>query len=191
MSKLTDQLKKPRLRSAVKGEVPEWWPAAQIVAGGVLAVAFAVMTVTHFGSSSPATTTPTTLYTAVTAAPITAPVATQPVTSIPGSLTTNPQGSTPTDSVAPTGSMPTPVDGVTVAVALADGGTKAIPSAAWLAVKDNVTLVHPNSSITGVTLLQSSGTSNVFSVSITNGQDEPYAVQVTAVLQSNGIWTAN
>jgi hypothetical protein len=191
MPKLTDQLKKPRLRSAVKGEVPEWWPAAQIIAGGALAVAFAVMTVTHFGSSSLATTTPTTLYTAITAAPITAPVATVPATSVPGSLTTNPQGSTPADSVPSTGSMPVSVDGVTVAVALAEGGTKAIPSAAWVAVKENITLVHPNSSITGATLLQSSGTSNVFSVSISNAAEEPYAVQVTAVLQSNGIWTAN
>jgi hypothetical protein len=87
--------------------------------------------------------------------------------------------------------MPTPVDAATVAVAL-DGtdGTRAIPLAAWLAARDNVQLVYPNSEKTAVKLTQSSGTAHTFSITISNGEDT-FDVPVTAVLQSNGVWAAS
>jgi hypothetical protein len=194
MSKLTDQLKSPRLRNTVKGDVPEWWPAAQIVGAVVVGVGLLVASIAHFGKSevaSPVTTIP---YSAITAAPVTTPSDGAPTTD-PSSVTP-PASSTPTGSAPPgstppeSGSMPTPVDAVTVAVQSSQDTTKAIPLAAWLAARDNTQLIYPNSTATAVKLTQSSGTSHTFAITISNGQ-EAFDVQVTSVLQSNGIWAAS
>jgi len=188
MSKLTDQLKAPRLRRAVKGDVPEWWPAAQIAGAAIVGVGFVVASITHFGKSDTVQPTATSQYTGITAAPITAAPITTPgqETTVPPAATT-PDGSTP----AAPGSMPTAVDAATVAVATDDAGTtKAIPIAAWLSARDNVLLIYPNSTVKAVKLTQSAGTSHTFAITISNSEDT-FDVPVTAGLQTNGVWAAS
>lgn len=188
MAKLTDQLKRRSVRSLVNSDMPEWWPAAQIVAAGFLVVALLVMGVSHFGRKNPESAAPLPSQSGptVTAAPATG-LGPAPTTA---STSPQPQDTTPTEEPGAAKGMPTTVDATTVAVRLADGSTKAVPLASWLAARDKLAATYPSSQPTAVWLLSSSGASNTFSVELSNPQDDSIVVQVTAVLQGSGLWAA-
>jgi hypothetical protein len=192
MTRITDQLKRPSWRKSVRGEVPEWWPAAQIVGAVLLISALVVSSLLHFGRKDQVTAPVEEPYTAPPAA--IAPgfgTATTTPTSAPdtSSVTTMPAGDSST-TIAPSAQLPVEVDAYTVAVMQPDGSQKAVPVQSWLAARDHAALLYLNSAPTAATLLASSGSSNTFSITVSNGQTSSN-VQVTTVLTSSGAWAAN
>lgn len=186
MAKLTDQLKKRGVRSLVRNDMPEWWPAAQIACAVALGVALVVMSISHFGRHDAlpsATSGPVQTGPVITAAPALG-LGTLPVVST--TAPTQPQDSVPRTQKG----MPMAVDASTVAVLQSDGTTKALPLAAWLAAKDKLSATYPRSTPTAVWVLASTGASNTFSVELSNPEQDSIVVQITAVLKDSGIWAA-
>ncbi len=196
MAKLTDQLKKRTARSLINSDMPEWWPAAQIVGAVLLIGALVVTSLVHFGRDEPqsaAASSPTPNGPVVTAAPA---VGLGTLTSVapttPQTQTSDPAASVPPGNTdGPKKGMPTTVDATTVSVLRTDGSTKALPLSAWLAARDSLAATYPNSEPTAVWVLSSTGASNTFSVELSNAEGEAVVVQVTAMLQASGMWAAS
>jgi hypothetical protein len=186
MTRLSDQLQRRSLRKAVKGEVPEWWPAAQIAGAVVLVGALLFASLTHFGRKNDAVVITENSYSAPPA--VVGPGFGTDTTIAESGTTTTAPSTSPTQP--PAAALPTEVDAFTVAVAQQDGTQKAIPAQSWIAAKDHASLLYINSQISAVVLLQSTGSSNTFSISVSNGQATSN-VQVTTVLSSTGAWVAS
>ena len=206
MPPISDKIRRSAYRSTMKRPLPDWWPAAQIVAAVVLVVGFFIAALVQFGNND-AGVQPVASDVAYTAEVISNPdsePATQPQDSVaPSDQTiaeTTPETSMP-DTATPTvpGSstdevsykvLPTTIDSQNASVELVEGGTKAVPIGAWIAVRDYVVATYGGSQVTGAALRSGSGVAYTFVVSLT-GSAAAYNVQVVAVQQANGAWGAN
>jgi hypothetical protein len=209
MPPISDKLRSSAYRSTMKRPLPDWWPAAQVVAAAGLVVGFFVVALVQFGNSDTTALSDTTTaaYDAeVIYNPDTPPVPPQDVVTQPEQTATeeptpdstpdSTPGSTP--SVAPEpgaadtsySSLPTTIDAQSASIELVDGGTKAVPIGAWIATRDYVVATYGGSQIAGAALRSGSTVAYTFVVSLT-GAAAAYNVQVVAVQQANGAWVAN
>lgn len=202
MGQLTDQLRGKAYRSVTRRPLPEWWPAAQLVAAVVFGVGMLFFVLRDDTSSTDV----------VASAPVnTAEVITGPGTPTdsvaPSDTTTDTlaPSDTTTDTLAPTDSvdepdeptneavyktLPSTLDAQTLSIEFVDGGQKAVPLNVWMAVRDYVGVTFANSSLSGAALQSNSQVAYTFILSLTGAQGA-YNVQVTAVQQTNGTWAAS